>query len=75
MDKFTMGLVWHNCKTDPPKESYNSWLTFTDGYHVDHCTYHKRYGFPISEDMLHKFWWTDLSRAVGESVEFKELQK
>lgn len=74
MNKFKMELTWHNCKTCPPKEVFNSWLVYTDGYNVDYCAYYKKYGFPISEDMLHKFWWADVSRTVRESSEFKECK-
>lgn len=73
MDKFKMELTWHNCKTCPPKETYNPWLIYTDGYSVDYCTYYQKYGFPVASKDLHRFWWADLSRTVNESSEFKEL--
>lgn len=75
MDKFTMELTWHNCKTCPPEEDYNHWLVYTNGRDVGSCSYHKSFGFPISDDMLHDFWWADLSRAVHQSAEFKEVIK
>ena len=74
MDKFKMELTWHNCRTCPPKEDYNSFLIITNGYHIDHCPYYKRYGFPIAQDELHKFWWADISRTVRESDKFEEAQ-
>ena len=74
MDKFKIELTWHNCKTHPPKEYYNHWLVFTDGTNIDYCTYYKRYGFPVSEDSLHKFWWADIIRTVRESKEFEEVE-
>lgn len=73
MDKFKMQLTWHNCKTCPPKEDYNHWLVYTNGRDVGSRSYHKSFGFPIGEDMLHEFWWADLSRAVRESKEFEGL--
>lgn len=72
MDKFKMELTWHNCKTCPPKENYNPWLVFTNGYDIDYCAYYKKYGFPVEQDMLHEFWWADLSRTVRESFKFEE---
>ena len=75
MDKFKTELTWHNCKTHPPKEDYNPLLIYTNGRDVDYCTYHKKFGFPVDANILHKFWWADLYRAVQESSEFKELCK
>ena len=73
MDKFKIDLTWHNCKTCPPKESFNSFLIITNGKHIDYCSYHKNYGFPVSEDELHEYWWADLARTVRESKEFEEM--
>ena len=73
MDKFKMELTWHNCKTHPPKEAYNTWLIYTNGRDVSYFTYDRRYGFPVSDSMLHEFWWADLSRTVRESPEFMEV--
>ena len=75
MDKFKMELTWHNCKTHPPKETFNPWLIYTNGYHIDSFAYYKKYGFPIPDAELHEYWWADLSRTVRESKEFKELEK
>lgn len=72
MDKFKMELTWHNCKTYPPKEKYNPWLVYTNGYHTDFCVYDKRYGFPIDEDDLHEYWWADIAQTVRGASEFKE---
>ena len=74
MDKFKIDLTWHNCKTCPPNEDYNSCLVITNGYNIDYCSYHKRYGFPIADDELHEYWWADIYRTVRESKEFKELR-
>lgn len=75
MDKFKIELTWHNCKTHPPKEEYNPLLMYTSGRDVDYCTYYKKFGFPIDENILHEFWWADLYRTVKDSPEFKELKK
>ena len=34
MDKFKMELTWHNCKTCPPEECFNSYLLVTDGWDI-----------------------------------------
>lgn len=73
MDKFEMKLTWHNCKHHPPKEEYNPWLIYTNGQSIDSLEYYKKYGFPIDENILHNFWWADLSRTVREFPVFKEL--
>jgi hypothetical protein len=72
MEKFKMELTWHNCKTCPPEEDFNSWLVYTNGNHIDYCAYYKKYGFPIDDSRLHEYWWADLRRTVHESPEFKE---
>lgn len=71
MNKFKMELTWHNCKTCPPEEEWNTCLAYTDGNDIAWCVYNKR--FPIKEDELHKFWWADVRRTVRESAEFKEI--
>ena len=73
IDKFKMELTWHNCKTCPPKEVFNPWLVYTNGYYIDSLMYYKKYGFPAKDDELHKFWWADISRTVQESKEFEEV--
>lgn len=73
MDKFKMELTWHNCKTYPPKEIYNPWLIYTDGNNIDSFAYYKKYGFPVTDDELHKYWWADISRTVRESIKFEEF--
>lgn len=75
MDKFKIELVWHNCKTHPPKENYNPLLVYTNGRDVDYCTYYKRFGFPVDESVLHKFWWADICRTVRESSKFEEARQ
>lgn len=71
MDKFKMELTWHNCKTCPPKESFNSWLIITNGRNTDSFVYHDKYGFPVSDDKLHTYWWADLARTVRETKGFE----
>lgn len=73
MNKFKMELTWHNCKYYPPAEHYNPLLVITDGHNVDYCSYYKKYGFPVEENELHKYWWADLARTVREYKEFEEL--
>ena len=75
MDKFKMELTWHNCKTCPPSEDFNSWLMITDGRNTNSFVYDVRFGFPVVENRLHKYWWADLARTVRETKEFKELVK
>ena len=75
MDKFKMELTWHNCKTYKPKESFNPWLVYTNGYYIDSLVYNKKYGFPVPDDVLHEYWWADISRTVRESKEFDEVQE
>jgi hypothetical protein len=72
MDKFKMELTWHNCKTCPPKEKYNPWLVYTNGYYIASCEYDKRYGFSIDVDDLHEYWWADIAHTVRGASEFKE---
>lgn len=72
MDKFKMELTWHNCKSCPPNETYNSWLIITDGHNTDSFVYDSRCGFPVARDKLHTYWWADLARTVRETKEFKE---
>lgn len=69
MDKFKMELTWHNCKTCPPEEDWNTCLVYTDGNDIAWCVYNKK--FPIKEDELHKFWWADVRRTVRESRSVK----
>lgn len=75
MDKFKMDLTWHNCKTCPPEEDYNPCIIYTDGDDICSFKYWKKYGFPIAENVLHNYWWTDIRRTIRESTEFKELVK
>lgn len=70
-NKFTMELVWHNCKTHPPEEDYNPKLFITDGADVFVISYWSRKGFydeyvgrSIPSDVLHLYWWADIRQTV-----------
>jgi hypothetical protein len=80
-DKFTMGLVWHNCKTYPPKEHWNNNLYASDGKYVFRVTYdwqsgwfNKYAGYYIPYGELHEYWWADLEQTVQTSMEFADAQ-
>lgn len=81
-DKFTMSLVWHNCKTHPPKEKWNNNLYASDGQYVFEAEYDWQYGWfdknagdyiPFGE--LHEYWWADLEQTVQTSKEFAEVRR
>ena len=81
-DKFTMSLVWHNCKTYPPKETFNNCLYVTDGIYITQAKYHREYGWidkenglRIQDESLHKYWWADLRQTIQTSQEFKEIME
>ena len=78
-NKFTIGLVWHNCETHPPKECWNNNLYASDGQYVFPVTYDWQYGWfnkhagdyiPYRE--LHEYWWADLDQTVTTSKKFAE---
>ena len=75
MNKFKMELTWHNCKSYPPAEDHNPWLVYTNGYYIDSLVYNKKYGFPVPEEDLHKYWWADIARTVNETPQFKEVHQ
>jgi hypothetical protein len=83
MDKFTMELVWHNCKTHQPKETVNEKLVMTDGYKVFEAFWYRPDGFMIRvkdrwhgvyED-LNKWYWADIRQTVRGDSRFKGLIK
>lgn len=84
MDKFKMELTWHNCKTCPPEEYFNSCLLVTDGFDVQEMVWDKAFGgfwkvgFDISFDIrgtvLSRYWWADIAQTVHKTPEFKEEQ-
>ena len=80
MKKFTMELVWHNCKTNPPKEVTNDFLILTDGADVYEAFWYEPEGFlirakhgwhGIDEDRS-KLWWADIRQTVQGDTRFKE---
>lgn len=79
-DKFTMELVWHNCKTHPPKEFENNSLIITDGNDVFGVSWNVENGYYISYDdgdmELSKkaygdWYWTDIKQTVQGESRFK----
>ena len=77
-NKFTMELVWHNCKTCPPKESYNPRLLVTDGAIIHEMIWDEAFegflkiGLEIRGDDLNKYWWADIRQTVQGEPRFKE---
>ena len=76
-DKFTMDLVWHNCKTYPPKEESNKGLYMSNGLYVHKVFYKKDFGWfdmdlvtMIPEDRLAELWWADVEQTVHGCKEF-----
>ncbi len=81
-DKFTMNLVWHNCKTYPPKEEYNDNLYVSNGIWITKAKYHHEYGWldresgiRIQDRYLHEYWWADIKQTIDTSKEFKAIRK
>lgn len=79
MDKFKMELTWHNCKTCPPKEDFNSYLLVTDGWDIKEMRWFKRDGVfvnrysEIKGEELSNWWWADILQTVHKTPEFKEI--
>ena len=78
MEKFKMELTWHNCKTYPPKEDFNSYLLVTDGWDIKEMRWVKsdnvfvnRYSEIKDEDLIN-WWWADMVQTVHKTPEFKE---
>ena len=78
-DRFVMRLVWHNCKTNPPKEFENNNLIVTDGNIVEGMSWHRAEGYFILEnnhlkrlDGLENWWWADIEQTVQEESQFRE---
>lgn len=82
LDKFTMELVWHNCKTHPPKETANEKLIMSDGYEVFEAFWYRPDGFMIRGkdkwhgvyDDLNKWYWADIQQTVRGETRFKGLE-
>lgn len=77
MDKFKMELTWHNCKTCPPEECFNSYLLVTDGLAIHEMMWDEifgsfwKVGLVIRGDELNKYWWADIAQTVHKTPEFK----
>lgn len=76
-NKFTMELVWHNCKTCPPEEDRNLCLYASNGKSVFRVIYHKDSGWCdiecqeyIPDELLDEFWWADINQTVRGVEEF-----
>jgi len=75
-DKFIMELVWHNCKTCPPRETYNSTLIATDGNDVCPVLWNRSEGFWLSggallaENETVYWYWADIKQTVNRCAEF-----
>lgn len=81
MKKFKMELVWHNCKTCPPEEDFNSYLLVTDGWDVQEMRWDKIWGgfrnrcLEIKGPNLAKYWWADIFQTVHKTLKFREELK
>ena len=75
-DRFTMELVWHNCKTDPPKYFENNNLIVTEGNYVFGMSWHRAEGYFILDDdynlrqleyeYLDHWYWADIEQTVRD---------
>lgn len=80
MDKFTMGLVWHNCKTHPPKETANDYLIATNGARIYEAAWYAPDGFMIYDkydswwhglyEELEEWYWADIIQTVQNESRF-----
>lgn len=81
--KKVIELVWHNCKTNPPKEIENDSLIVTDGLHVYGMSWHRAKGYFIEKpneggllslSELENWWWADIEQTVqGETIKQRFL--
>ena len=79
-NKFTMSLVWHNCQSYPPSESYNSRLLATDGIRVFPVIYDATDGGWFDVELkvylpfgsLKDYWWADVEQTVRGCSEFNK---
>lgn len=78
-NKFTIELVWHNCKTNPPSEDKNDYLYISDGGFVNSVKYSKDKGWFVREvgsylpiDVLHEYWWADIEQTVQGESRFRD---
>lgn len=80
-DKFTVSLVWHNCKTHPPKEDWNDNLYVTDGVYGTAVSYEspdvwfdKSVDERIPKRDLLEYWWADIHQTMRSSVELMDAR-
>lgn len=83
VDRFVMGLVWHNCFIRPPTEPFNDDLICTNGAYVFNMTWDKDRGYfiavnggndyRIQEALLKDWWWADIQQTVQGEPRFKNL--
>lgn len=83
MKKFTMELVWHNCKECPPEETTNDYLVVTNGVRIYEAAWYAPDGFMIyqkQDDWWHglyedldQWYWADLKQTVQGEPRFKGL--
>lgn len=76
-NKFTMELVWHNCKTCPPEEDHNFCLVLSDGegfwiveYYAQYGWFEKSCGLQFNKEDLSRLYWADLSQTIKKTNEF-----
>ena len=78
-NKFIMELVWHNCKTNPPKEYKNNNLYLSNGQFIHRVVYSKDLGWfdailgvVIPEERLSDYYWADVEQTVYGELGFRE---
>lgn len=79
-NKFTMPLVWHNCKICPPEELENPFLIITEGRNIYGASWNQAEGYYVAFeddymmlplDTLYNWWWADIEQAVQKTKQFK----
>lgn len=80
-DKFTMTLVWHNCKTYPPKEDFNQYLVASNGHVAHEVSWRRGEGYsfkiggvkvPIRIEELEYWYWADLIQTTRKCPDFDD---
>ena len=83
-NKFTMELVWHNCKTHPPREFENDNLIVTNGKYVFYLSWHRAAGYwittkntcaPLNFSELEGWWWADIEQTIQGDLRFVSEKK
>lgn len=72
MNKMTMDLVWHNCKTCPPQEEHNDCLFITNGDGVFEVEWDNGYWLDDEKRVIdnvdkygNTFWWADIDHTTA----------